>query len=127
MGTSELSTADHQQSQVVDAGGQGGVMDGEDDDPEESPTEKVFCIIKSVATRAIILYFIILFFFMQFIRGRGKEEEDQDSVMEACLETNIDLLDFTFYFFLGAFICSLIGIIKEFLGFNEIEYCDCNM
>lgn len=64
-----MSTADHQQNQVVDAGGQGGVVDGGGEGapppPEESPTEKVFSTIKSVATRAIIFYFI-----MQFFKGK---------------------------------------------------------
>ena len=42
------------------------VQDGAPPPPEESPTEKIFGTIKSVAMRAMIFYFI-----MQFFKGKA--------------------------------------------------------
>jgi len=67
-----MSTDDpsyHQQNQVaVPPAPQGGVaeQDGAPPPPEESPTEKIFGTIKSVAMRAMIFYFI-----MQFFKGKA--------------------------------------------------------
>lgn len=65
-----MSTPDHQQNQVVGAAGEGAVAGVPP--VEESPTEKIFGTIKSVATRAIIFYFIMQFF-------KGKQTPPADS------------------------------------------------
>jgi len=63
-----MSTVDHQ---VVDAGGEGAGQP----QPEESPTEKFFSTVKSVATRAIIFYFI-----MSFFKGKQQPSTPTDGV-----------------------------------------------
>lgn len=69
-----MSTDDpsyHQQNQVAvppppQGDGVVAVQDGAPPPPEESPTEKIFGTIKSVAMRAMIFYFI-----MQFFKGKA--------------------------------------------------------
>lgn len=70
-----MSSADHQ---VVGAPGSGAVAPGaqEGAPAEENPTEKLFSTIKSVATRALIFYFIMSFF-------KGKQQPSTTTAPDA--------------------------------------------